>query len=93
VSIRVHDDWSHEMLVGPNGVTAKLTDGRELGKVRRYIRGSKPDPLTHDEFVTIFNEYTEGILTPEQAGTCVELVGRLQELPDLEQLLAIVAPA
>jgi 2-methylcitrate dehydratase PrpD len=93
VSIRVHDDWSHEMLVGPNGVTAKLTDGRELNKVRRYIRGSKPDPLTHAEFVTIFNEYTEGILTPEQASTCVELVGRLEELPDLEGILAIVAPA
>ncbi|QEC47054.1 MmgE/PrpD family protein [Baekduia soli] len=92
VSINVHEDWSPLMLAAPNGVTVRLRDGRELQRIREHIHGSRPDPLSHEEFVDLFALYTDGILSADEVATCVDLVERLEELPHLGALLDVVAP-
>jgi 2-methylcitrate dehydratase PrpD len=92
VSLNVHNDWSDLMLAAPNGVTVKLKHGTELKRMRQDIRGSRPDPLSHEEFIDLFSVFTDGLLTVQEVRTCVELIGRLEELENLDETLEIVAP-
>ena len=80
------------MLAAPNGVTVTLKDGRELQRIREHIHGSRPT-RSPTRSSSSFTTYTAGLLSADQVATVVDLVNRLEELPNLDELLAIVAPA
>jgi 2-methylcitrate dehydratase PrpD len=93
VRLYVHADWSPLMHVSPNAVTVRLADGTERRRERQEFKGSRADPLTHEEFVDLFRVFTDAILTVEEVDACVGLLGRLETLDNLDALLSIVAPA
>ncbi len=72
-------------------VAVDTRDGRTFRREILTRRGSAENPLRQDEIVHKFREVTRPCLTPSDAGRVVELVGEIEKLDSLDELIRIVA--
>ena len=72
-------------------VELKTKDGRMFAKLALHRRGSPENPLKPGEIVEKFHAVVEPCMKRADAQRIVELVDRLETLPDLRALIAAVA--
>lgn len=73
-------------------VTLVLCDGCTIEEEVLYPRGHPKYPLSGDDLHEKFMSLAVTQLTPASARLVAELVGRLEECPDIRQLLDLIAP-
>jgi 2-methylcitrate dehydratase PrpD len=73
-------------------VTIRTHDGRTLHHRLDDMRGTPANPLSVDDIVRKFNANAAGVITPVAASACVEKVLKLEQLPDVTALLALLRP-
>jgi 2-methylcitrate dehydratase PrpD len=73
-------------------VEAELTDGRRLTVRRDVPKGDADDPLTVEEIVGKFRRAAQGVLPEETAERALELLLAIEQLPDIDRLLALLGP-
>lgn len=74
----------------PNRITVKLRDGRELTARVDHPRGHPKNPMTDEEVEDKFRRLTDGLLTPGQVNTVINLVRNLENLKDVKQILKAI---
>jgi 2-methylcitrate dehydratase PrpD len=74
-------------------VTVASLDGRTFRRELLTRRGSAENPLQHDEIIHKFYEVTRPCMAPSDAERVVELVGSIEKLDSIDELIRIaVAP-
>ena len=71
----------------PARVTVTLTDGRQVTRLRETARGDFQEPYREDEIRAKFRELAGVVLSAGAVSRVEELVGRLDELPRLSDLV------
>jgi 2-methylcitrate dehydratase PrpD len=71
----------------PARVTVRLTDGREVTRLRESARGDFHEPYREDEIRTKFRALAGVVLRPAAVDRVEDLVARLDELPSLSDLI------
>jgi 2-methylcitrate dehydratase PrpD len=69
-------------------VEADLTDGRSLVVTRDIPHGDSDDPATLDEITNKFRMAARGVLPPHQCEAALDYLVRIDELHDVDRLLA-----
>ena len=72
-------------------VRVTTRDGRAFSKEILHRRGSPENPLSPDDIVAKFRAITQRCLSPIRAQRTIDLVGTLENLTDLDELIAICA--
>lgn len=72
-------------------LVAELTDGRQLTIRRDVPKGDADDPLSAEEIVAKFRRAAQGVLPEEQAERALELLLDIEQLSDVDRLMAILA--
>ena len=89
--ITVHEDPELNASVPrlkPARVTVTLTDGGTVTRFRESARGDFQEPYREDEIRAKFRELASVVLSPAAVTRVEQLVGRLDELPSLSDLIA-----
>jgi 2-methylcitrate dehydratase PrpD len=68
-------------------VVVTLRDGEQLDATANRAHGNPADPLTDDERLAKFHECAAALASDEQRDRIVELVGRLDALADVRELV------
>ena len=76
----------------PARVTVTLTDGRRVIRLRESARGDFQNPYREDELRAKFRELARVVLSLGAVTRVEELVGRLDELPRLSDLVGALRP-
>jgi 2-methylcitrate dehydratase PrpD len=76
----------------PARVTVTFTDGRQVTRLRESARGDFQEPYREEELRVKFRELAGMVLSPGAVARVEELVGRLDELPRLSDLVDALAP-
>ena len=74
----------------PARVTVTLADGRQVTRLRESARGDYQDPYGEDEVRAKFRELARVVLSPAAVARVEELVDRLDDLPRLGDLVAVL---
>jgi 2-methylcitrate dehydratase PrpD len=75
-------------------VVVTLRDGEQLDATANRAHGNPADPLSDEERLAKFHECAAALAPVEQRDRVVELAGRLDSLPDVGELTAVLgAPA
>lgn len=74
----------------PNRITVKFKDGKELTARVDHPRGHPKNPMTDEEVESKFRRLTDGLLTPGQVNTVINLVKNLENLKDIKQVLKAI---
>ncbi len=72
-------------------VKVRARDGRELEKLLLHRRGSPEQPLRPEEIEYKFRHVVSPCLAKPAVDRIVELVSKLEALPDLSELISLVA--
>ena len=72
-------------------VNVRARDGREFEKRLLHRRGSPEEPLKPEEIEYKFRHVVSPCVAKPASDRIVELVGKLEALPDLSELIALVA--
>jgi len=72
-------------------VTVTFTDGRQVTRLRESARGDFQEPYREDEIRAKFRELAGVALSPAGVTRVEELVGRLDELPRLSDLVGALS--
>lgn len=72
-------------------VEITTTDGRTLAERRTVGKGDPDDPLTRADIAGKLRAAAAGVIPDASAERVIELVGRLEDLRDVRELLALVA--
>jgi 2-methylcitrate dehydratase PrpD len=96
VTVVVPDDLKHHRgQWGVGGVNwaemrlaVTLKDSRILRIARSTARGWSEDPATWDDLADKFRECSDGILSSGQVNEALDMIRRLEQLPDLKPLMA-----
>lgn len=70
-------------------VTVTLKDGRSLSKKIDRLSGWIGHPLTREQRLKKFHSCARRVLTAEAAERIVELVERLEGLPDVREIMDV----
>lgn len=89
VVMTVHDDWGTAQLGEKNLLAITLRDGRVLERECRVARGDPSQPLSREELVERFLRTAGPVMRPGTAEPAVELLGRLETLPDVRGLMPL----
>lgn len=73
-------------------VEADLVDGRRVAVRRDVPKGDTEDPLTLDEIVGKFRRGARGVMTEADAERSLEVLSSLEDLPDMDELMAALNP-
>jgi 2-methylcitrate dehydratase PrpD len=88
ITVREDPELSaHVPRLKPARVTVTLTDGRRATRLRESARGDFQDPYGEDEIRAKFRELAGVVLSPNGVTRIESLVGRLDELPHLGELV------
>lgn len=95
VTVRVPDDLKHHRgQWGQGGVNwgemrlaVTLKSGAVLRIARSTARGWSEDPASWDDLAEKFRECSERILSAVQVGEALDMIRRLEQLPDIKPLL------
>ena len=74
----------------PSTVTITLTDGRQLSHRVEHPRGHPTNPLSREELDAKFEYCSSEILSPERIQAAIDQFRRLEELPNVAPLAAIL---
>jgi 2-methylcitrate dehydratase PrpD len=69
-------------------VTIRLQDGRSETAFVEHVRGYPPNPMTHEDVETKARELMSPVLGPARADALIDLVWRIDALPDAGVLAA-----
>ncbi len=64
----------------------KTLTGKTYTMRTEYCKGDPQKPMTHDEIIEKFLSQTEGIISSDKAGKIIELVEKLERLPDISEI-------
>ena len=67
-----------------------LKDGRTLTREAHTSRGTPERPMTRDELKGKFRQCAEGILPPDRVEEILDMVYRLEEVPDVRALTTLL---
>ena len=73
-------------------VTITLKDGRVLSRSTTVVRGDAGNPVSGEELVDKFMVLAGGSLWEAKAKDIIDTVGRVEELKNLRELTALLAP-
>ena len=74
-------------------VEAVLTDGRRLVARRDVPKGDADDPLSIEELVGKFRLAAQGVIPDRNAEQALELLLAVEQLPDVDRLMSVLANA
>ncbi len=74
----------------PNRVTVKFRNGKELTARVDHPKGHPRNPMTDEEVEDKFRRLINGLLTPSQVNTVINLVRNLENLKDIKQILKAI---
>jgi 2-methylcitrate dehydratase PrpD len=69
-------------------ITLKTRDGHTLTEFMRDTRGHFLNPVTHEDLETKFRTVTAGILPADRTEPLLDMIRRLDQIPDVTQLTA-----
>jgi 2-methylcitrate dehydratase PrpD len=69
-------------------MTIELTDGRRLHKYIEHAVGSLEAPMTDADLERKFTDLAEGILPAEKTRRVIELCWRVEDLPNVAEIVA-----
>ena len=79
------------MAVTGAGVEVELRDGSRLAIRRDVPKGDADDPLSADELIGKFRRSARGVLDHADAETALDLLLRVEELPRIDPLMALLS--
>lgn len=71
----------------PNRLVATLTDGRQLVAENEFPRGHDQNPMTDDEVEAKFRRLAKGRLDEARTNRVLELCRKLEQLPNIDELM------
>ena len=71
-------------------IEIRLKDGRTLTREAHTSRGTPERPMTHDELEEKFRQCAEGVLPPDRVDKVLDMVYRLEEVPDIRALTTLL---
>jgi len=77
---------------GESRITVRLRDGRELKQSCFHAKGWPANPATWDDLSGKYADCTEGILAPTQRRESIEMLGKLQDLGSVHDLMSALRP-
>ena len=77
---------------GESRVTIKMRDGRVLKRIASTSRGWPEDPVTWDDLTTKYAQCADGILSRTQIDETVAMIGELERLDHVAELIAALTP-
>ncbi len=86
ISVKVHEEWPKEIQSGVAKVSVILKSGKTLSGEMAQPFGGEKLPLTHQQFVDLFDIYTQGILTAENGKKVVDIIMNIEKYQDLNKL-------
>jgi 2-methylcitrate dehydratase PrpD len=95
LSARVNVTLNPEMTVRRDDqpcaeVTVRLRDGRTFYETTNSIRGDAGNPAPHQQLIDKFLFLTQDILGLERANSVVKAIDRLDDMPDVRELTALL---
>lgn len=90
IAVTVHGDWPMETQSGVAKVTVKLKNGKVMSGEMDQPFGAEKFPLEHQQFVDLFNEYTEGILSKGDRERVIDIIMNIEKYEDLKELDDII---
>jgi 2-methylcitrate dehydratase PrpD len=95
--VEVSADDSMSLRGGPERPTARvsveLTDGRVLTRETAIVHGDAANPRSPDELEAKFRALASEALEAERVNEIVTTVARLEHLPDIRGLTALLTPS
>ena len=94
ITLSVHPDWAQGSDVYDSRadvMTVKLQNGQEYRHEVRTARGCPENPLTDEELLAKYRECARLAIKDEAAERCIELVWKLEELQNLDELMRTVS--
>ena len=71
-------------------VTVRLRDGRTFYETTNSIKGDAGNPVPHQQLVDKFLFLTQDILGLERANSVIKAIDRLDDMPDVRELTALL---
>jgi 2-methylcitrate dehydratase PrpD len=93
VKMTVHPEWGQAQLGEKNTLAITTRDGRVLEKVCVTAKGDPEYPLTREEVLASFRTYTDAVMAKDAQSRAAALLGDLESVPDVSELMALFAPA
>ena len=90
VNVIPNPELSHLMMVDPARLTIVMKDGQEFSGERQKVIGSPEEPLSISEIGELYKKYTKGVISERQIERTLELLLKLENLRDIEQLVDLL---
>jgi 2-methylcitrate dehydratase PrpD len=74
-----------------NTVSIKLKDGREVSNEVKYPKGDPQNPMSWEETAEKFRDCTKEILSSAEAEDVIQMLGKLESLTDVADLMELVS--
>ena len=94
ITLSIHPDWAQGRDIYDNRadvMTVKLQNGQEYRHEVRTAKGCPENPLTDEELLAKYRECAGLAIKDEAAERCIELVWKLEELQNLDELMQTVS--
>jgi len=90
VKLVLHPDWPAVFNSGVARVVAKLKDGTEFTKERKYPIGSPEQPLTKDQFKELYCKFVRGVIPEDRIERTASILLDLEKLTNMEELIEML---
>ena len=90
ISVKVHKNWPRVIQSGVAKVSVILKSGKVLSGEMEQPFGGEKLPLSHQQFVDLFNKFTKGILTSENGNKVINIIMNIEKYKDLKELNNII---
>ena len=87
VKVVIHPDWHSVLLEEPAHITLRTRTGKEYSVQRKYVIGSPQEPLSVDDFRSLYVKFTKHLLPEKEIKNTREAILHLEELPDIQDLM------
>jgi 2-methylcitrate dehydratase PrpD len=87
VKVVIHPDWSSILMEAPARVTLNTCNGNTIHVERMYPIGSAKEPLTVEQFRSLYYKFTRSKLPDKEIARTSEALLHLEELPDIHALM------
>jgi len=87
IKVTVHRDWPAVTMQSEAVIVLKLKDGRELSRKRKYAIGAPQEPVTMDQFRSLYQKFVRGILPEEHIEKTANCILNLENIDDANTLM------
>lgn len=90
VKVTVHRDWPTGTMQSEALIVLELKDGRRLSRKRQYAIGAPQEPIAVEQFRSLYQKFTQGILPKEHIEKTANCIMDLENLENTNNLMEML---